>query len=141
MPRYIDLDDLVPADITVRVRGEEYLLPGDVPVPEYLALTNLASEIADQTSEDPEASVVGLHDRLLALFRVHQPDLQELPVGPRALLPLVFRYLDAPAEQEEAEAAPPTPAAGTPTKNSGKPPRTRTTSTTSPSSKASVSST
>lgn len=140
MPRYIDLDDLVPADITVRVRGEEYQLPGDVPVPEYLELSRLAGEIAGMDSEDPESAVVALHDRLLALFRVHQPDLTELPVGPRALLPLVFRYLDAPAEQEEAQPARPPRRAGTTTKPSGKPPRTPT-KTTPRRSKASGSST
>jgi hypothetical protein len=125
VPRYIDLDDLVPTDITVRVRGEEYQLPGDVPVPEYLALTRLAGEIVDG-SENPEQAVVDLHDRLLALFQVHQPDLTELPVGPRALLPLVFRYLDAPAE-EEADTADPSPADGTTTKPAGDPPQTPTT--------------
>lgn len=126
MPRYIDLDDLVPADITVRVRGEEYVLPGDVPVPEYLELSRLAGEIADGGTDDPERAVVDLHDHLLTLFRVHQPDLEELPVGPRALLPLVFRYLDAPADEEAAPARPPR-RAGTKTKPSGKPPRTPTT--------------
>lgn len=127
MPRYLDIDDLVPADITVRVRGEEYTLPGDVSVPTYLTLTRLAGDVVDGEAEDPESAVVELHDRLLDLFRVHQPDLQELPVGPRALLPLVFRYLDAPVTEEVAAPARPPRPAGTKTRSSGKPRRTPTT--------------
>jgi len=139
VPRYLDIDDLVPADITVRVRGEEYTLPGDVSVPAYLTLTRLAGDVADGDAEDPEAAVIELHDRLLDLFHVHHPDLTELPVGPRALLPLVFRYLDAPVEEDAAPVRPPRPA-GTKTRSSGKPRRTPT--TTSPrTSRASGSST
>jgi len=127
VPRYIDIDDLVPADITVRVKGEEYTLPGDVSVPTYLTLTRLAGDVVDGDSEDPEAAVIELHDRLLDLFHVHQPDLQELPVGPRALLPLVFRYLDAPVTEEDAAPVRPPRPAGTRTRSSGKPRRTPTT--------------
>ena len=132
MPRYIDLDDLIPPDITVRIGGEEFLLPGDVPVPDYLELQRLSAGIVDGDTDDPEGTVVALHDRLLDLFRVHQPDMEVLPVGPRALLPLVFRYLDAPMDTPgEGAPARPTRRAGTPTKSNGSPQRTRTKTTAS----------
>lgn len=132
MPRYIDLDDLIPQDITVRIGGEEYLLPGDVPVPDYLELQRLSAGIVDGDTDDPEGTVVALHDRLLDLFRVYQPDMEVLPVGPRVLLPLVFRYLDAPMETPQEDGAPvrPTRPGGTPTKNGGSP-RSRTKTTAS----------
>lgn len=142
MPRYIDLDDLIPQDITVRIGGEEFLLPGDVPVPDYLELQRLSAGIVDGDTDDPEGTVVALHDRLLDLFRVHQPDMDVLPVGPRALLPLVFRYLDAPMDSPVEEApARPTRRGGTPTKSNGSPPRTRTTERTTTKSRGSGSST
>lgn len=120
MPRFIDLDEIAPEPVTVRIAGDRYTLPGDVPVPEYFELNRLAVALIEG-DDDAGTAIQDLDARLLALFQIHHPDLERLPIGPRLLLPLVFRYLNGGEDEAEPEedAAPPRRAASTKTKPTG----------------------
>jgi len=74
----IDLDKLLPPDKRVLLGGTEYKLPGDPPAVLWLRIQQLAA--SDGTGLDVDA-IQDLYDRVLELFRVHQPAMEELPVG------------------------------------------------------------
>lgn len=78
--KIIDLDELIAPPRRVKLQGVTYTLPGELPVPLYLRL-----KATEDAPEDAEAAggdrVEDLNELLLELFRVHQPDLDELPVG------------------------------------------------------------
>lgn len=121
MPRFIDLDEFAPQPVRVQIHGTVYKLPGDVDVPDYFLLEQLSTRIVE--GDDPVEAVQALHDKLLELFQVHQPKLTKLPVGPRLLLPLVFKYLNTTdadeVPEEEADTVRPTRRASTTKKPSG----------------------
>lgn len=128
MARFIDLDDVVPEAIYVRVAGQEWTLPGDIPVPLYLELDRLWDEAAGDDAEKAVEAAERMRDALLTLFREAHPDMEELPVGTRGLMHLVFRYLNADVLGQEDEApARPQRRAGTTRKTSTSPRKTRTT--------------
>ena len=119
MPRFIDLDEIVPDDIHVRLNGEIYRLPGDIPVPDRLRFELLLERITDRS--DPRAANEAsreAYERLLAMFQARQPTMENIPVGWERLLPLILEVFYGDAEQQEVEKVPP-PRGGTPTKNSG----------------------
>lgn len=128
MARFIDLDDIVPEAIIIRVGGEEWKLPGDIPVPLYLELERLWSEAGGEDGDAATAAASRMTEILLGLFRREHPDMTELPVGARGLMHLVFRYLNADVVGQEAD-APARPPAGTTRKRSSSPRRTRTQTT------------
>ena len=72
----IDLDALVGPPKKVRLAGEIYKLPADLPAPLFLKISTYAdSELSEaEMAED-------LSEELLELFRVHQPDVESLPIG------------------------------------------------------------
>jgi hypothetical protein len=108
--RIIDLDEIAPEDIVVRCNGVEYPLPGDVPIPDWLAIV-AAAEVFE-ASEDPDATEA-LYERVLHLFQVRNPGLEELPIGIRQTVALIFSLYGADIEPEEDDAVPP-PQASTP---------------------------
>jgi hypothetical protein len=105
VPRIIDLDTVIPEDIIVRLNGEDYPLPGDIPVPDFLAI----SRATERLEEDPEVAEE-LYEHILGLFRVRRPDLESVPMGARQLMTLVFSLYDADPEPDgdppRAEEAP-----------------------------------
>jgi hypothetical protein len=103
VPRIIDLDTVVPDDITVILHGQEYLLPGDVPVPDWLEI----SKATDRIDTDPAAGQE-LYDLVLELFRLRQPELESIPLGARQMMTLVFGLYDTDTPEEaEEEGDPP----------------------------------
>ena len=112
-----DLDVLLPQPIKVRLDGKVWTVPGDLPAPTYLRLRQLAAEGDVDDDEEAQLAVMAeLYDMLLDLFRVHQPDLVELPMGVAQLVRAVgVIYGDAPAD-------PPTKRQPTP-RSPRKPPR------------------
>lgn len=72
----IDLDALVGPPKKVRLAGEIYKLPADLPAALFLKISAYAdSELSEvEMAED-------LYEELLELFRVHQPDVESLPIG------------------------------------------------------------
>jgi hypothetical protein len=124
MARVIDIEDLVSLDkVIIKAGGDSYRLPDDLLVPDYLRLRALFNQLvdADADSEDFDANetLSELHDELLAMFQVHQPDLTELPFGPRSIVPVVYAYLNQEIGEQQEDAPPPPRRASTRTKPSG----------------------
>lgn len=128
MARIIDLDDVIPDDITVKTGGVDYKLPADIPVPDYLAIVRAAQTWDDASGEDQLSATDDLYQRVLELFQYRQPSLDKLPVGLAQLVRLVVSLYGV--DSDEDEAADPTPAApSTPKRRNGTKPRaTRATS-------------
>jgi hypothetical protein len=92
--RIIDLDTVAPPDIEVVHQDNVYLLPGDIPVPNMLAIERAARDFFDTDSDEGATErLVGLQDEVLALFRIRQPDLEELPPLGMAQLVVLVRSL------------------------------------------------
>lgn len=115
MVQVVDLDELLPEDITVRVRGTGYQLPGDMDVEQVFRLFELYLALSKIESDDPAAMFAEVKGRfgdinaeLLDLFKIRQPDLEKLPFGIRgigAMLRLVLEQLGL----KITETDPPTP--------------------------------
>lgn len=107
--RIIDLDAVVPDSIGVRIDGEVYELPGDIPVPDFLAIGRLLEDLGEENPDQAGDALQQLYDRTLDLFRIHQPDLEELPIGPKRLGTLIVELYTEAAEEDEGkeQAAPP----------------------------------
>jgi hypothetical protein len=75
MSTITDLDALAPEPIQVRLGGEIYLLPGDLPMPLMLRIEQLADQ------ELSEQVIRSLYDDVLELFQTHQPEVTDLPIG------------------------------------------------------------
>ena len=93
----IDLDALVGPPKKVRLAGEVYKLPADLPAPLFLKISTYAD------SEMSEAEMAeDLYEELLELFRVHQPDVESLPIGIAQMVlavPQIYQGGDEPAEE------------------------------------------
>lgn len=61
---YKDLDALVPDEVTARLGGKDYTLPGDLPLDIYLRI-NRAGELED---EDEQAALDGVVNAMVDLF-------------------------------------------------------------------------
>lgn len=121
---FIDLDDVLLDDHQVRIGGEIYLLPGDLPIEQMLGLSRAWERMSTGIGgKDGDDLVDDLYQRVLELFRVRQPDLQELPIGVLAVARLIVRLYggldDEPAATPAAQAEgggdptpPPTTGAG-----------------------------
>lgn len=130
MARFIDLDEIAPDPVRVKLNDVIYQLPGDIPIPDYIALDELARRaLVEDDMSEMNSIFDDISARLLGLFQEYQPDLEALPVGPRTLLPLVLGYLNGTdASQPEPDDAVPPPRGGTRTKRSTSP-RSKTTTT------------
>lgn len=108
---FIDLDDIILEDHKVKLGGQIYLLPGDLPIEEMLSLSRAWERMnAGIGGTDGDELVDDLYQRVLALFRVRQPDLEELPIGVLAVARLIVRLYSGPDDDEPAgRAADPTP--------------------------------
>lgn len=105
--RIIDLDLVAPETIGVRIQGQVYAVPGDIPVPDYLAIAKLMDEIGEGDGEESGRTLERLYEQVLDLFRICQPDLEDLPIGPQRLGALVVELYATVDEPEEEEAARP----------------------------------
>jgi hypothetical protein len=61
---YKDLDALVPDEVTAKLGGKEYVLPGDLPLDIYLRI-NRAGDLED---EDEQAALDGVVKAMVDLF-------------------------------------------------------------------------
>lgn len=61
---YKDLDALVPDEVTVKLGGTEYVLPGDIPLEIYLRV-NKAGELEE---EDEQKALEGVVSAMVDLF-------------------------------------------------------------------------
>lgn len=93
----IDLDEILGADKKVKLGGQIYVLPPDLPVELYLRITNLAG-----TGASDEEMIPVLYENLLELFRYKQPKLESLPLSMSHLVTAVAKIYgddDAPEER------------------------------------------
>jgi hypothetical protein len=105
MQRIIDLDAAVPEGFKVKLDGEYYLLPGDIPIPDFIAIERLVNTLEDPESEASAGEILQeLYERALDLFRIEQPDLEELAIGPQRLGALVVGLYSSAAEEDEGKA-------------------------------------
>lgn len=120
--KIIDLSDFVdePKQIRFENGGEVYKLPADIPVPLYIRLTTLQDEELDEQEATQE-----IYHELLDLFRIHQPDMEKLPVGMGQLLAIVPRVYGGAQAPEEGGDRP--SRGGTKTSKKGKPKRSAST--------------
>lgn len=104
--RIIDLDAVVPESIIVKMSGEEYELPGDIPVPDFLEIARIMDEI--ETGAVPEegesSSLQRLYELALDLFRQMDPTIEELPIGPARLGRLVVMLYTGAADGDPGKA-------------------------------------
>jgi hypothetical protein len=86
----INLDELGGPAKKVILDGQEFILPGDLPIDLYIEMAEAERRFEDEDADDL-AILKSLRDRVLELFQFHQPDLQELPrsAGFRQILQLV----------------------------------------------------
>lgn len=75
MTKIVDLDQFSGEPIEVVANGATYLLPADLPIPTVIRIEQLA---ANET--DPDANRK-FYEEVLALFQVHQPELEDLPLN------------------------------------------------------------
>lgn len=139
----IDFSPFAPKDLTVVLDGQEYAVPGDIPIPTVAKLVSGAEALDEAQGDDAYQQITALYDELLALFRIRQPDLDSLPIGARMLRPVIWALLN-PAlitDEEDAEDPPRAEEAASTTKTTSgrkrsqaKKPRTRTASASSNSS-------
>ena len=81
MARLIDLDAAVAAsDLTVRLGGQEYTIPGEVDVPRMLKWISYEDRF-DKKDEDGEKLVSEVYEDILNLFRLRNPALDSIPIS------------------------------------------------------------
>ena len=104
----VDLDIVVPENLPVRIRGEIYELPGDIPIPDFVEIERLVKSL-----DEGEGNLQALYDKILDLFRIEQPDLEKLPIGARQLGALIPQLYMSAADQDDGDANRPPQGAGT----------------------------
>jgi hypothetical protein len=121
----IDLDAAVPELLHVKCGGVIYDLPGDISIPDFLEIERLVKRLDGSTGEADEEStgsdtLQALYDKVLALFQIEQPELEELPMGPRRLGALIPQLYTAAADGDGGEQKRPTKGGTRSTKRSSK---------------------
>lgn len=92
----INLDALIPDTTIVLPDGNEYPVPGDLPIPTTLRLGELADRLLaeDLDAASGDQVIRDLYAALLAVFQLRQPDLEEIPVGPRILTTVTYAVIN-----------------------------------------------
>lgn len=94
-------------------RGE-YVLPGDMPIELAVRL----DAMGDQEGQAARGALQALYGEVLALFQVHQPQLERLPIGVTELVSVLTQLYPAEPDGDGTDPTPPkagtqsTPAAG-----------------------------
>lgn len=118
--RIINLDEVIPEGITVVMNGEDYALPGDIPVPMFLDMSNVMDKL--QSGEAAEEDLERLYDLALELFQSEDPSIESLPIGPKRLGALIVQlYAGDEEPTPKAEPKPKRRAAGTANSSRKKP--------------------
>lgn len=109
--RIINLDEagIFAAPLNVRLKGRDYLLPADLPAPLYVEIQLLSAMTGpDIDAEAANEATLRVYGKILALFREHQPDLEDIPLGISEMVEVVgIVYADAVEADDGAPADPP----------------------------------
>lgn len=101
MPRIIDLDLIAPQGVTVRKDGIEYQLPGDPPTSVWLGIVHAYDTWVVAIGGEANDALEALHDRMLDLFALENPDLQSLPFGPAGMFAVMAGFYGVDEQEEE----------------------------------------
>lgn len=102
----IDLDELLGEPKKVKLGGELYTLPPQIPVPFYLRMKQKQKARAE--SDEEQDIVEALYTECLELFQVHQPKLKELPIGIGQVIEAIGRIYNPEAFEDSPKAKPST---------------------------------
>lgn len=98
MPR-IEMDELVPEDITFVFRGKEYVIDGDLDVDLTFDLTDLFIRYGQAEADGDRVEIrktnTEMRDKLLAAFQTRDPALTDLPFGVMAYRIVLGQVLTA----------------------------------------------
>jgi hypothetical protein len=111
--KIIDLDAAVPENVKVKMGGEVYELPNDVPIPDYLEIARLVDRLGEE-SEDAAETLEALYEKVIELFRIAQPEIEDLPIGVKRIAEVLLHIYGQEPEPDGDGARPPSrPRAGT----------------------------
>lgn len=105
MTRLIDLDVLVGEDIDVRLAGETYRIPSDIPAESMVRLISLYQNAGEGDDDSHTETLQQIADEVLALFQIRQPDLDYLPLGVKGAFALLTQLMDLYADPEDEASA------------------------------------
>ena len=109
-----NLDLLTGAPIDVELQGQTYKLPPDISIADMLTLDALRETAAGDDAKKAQRATQEYYERVLRLFRVHQPGIEEVPLSISQLFLFhAFVYGDLDPAAVSGDADPPPPAAGT----------------------------
>lgn len=94
MTRLIDLDTLVGEDIEVKLAGETYLLPSDIPSESMVRLISLYQRAGEDESDDNVETLQAISEEVLILFQIRQPDLDYVPIGIQGTFALLTKLME-----------------------------------------------
>lgn len=87
-----DLDAVVPPTRKIRIRGNIYLVPGEVEIPTMLKFLRFEESDETVTNEQQAQRLGEVSDAIVALLREHNTDVPDLQLGPRSI-PLLITHL------------------------------------------------
>jgi hypothetical protein len=110
---FIDLDAVARPDVRVGLGGNEYTLPGDIPVPTMLRFMDLQSEWGElegkADAQDVSRLLGEMYDEVLALFQQRQPELERIDVSDRQIVSLLRQVMglyEEPLEERPTKTQP-----------------------------------
>jgi hypothetical protein len=137
--RVIDLDEAMPESTIVKLEGESYELPPDIPIPTFQKIERLVEKI-DAREGDVAKAMVDLYEKVLDLFRelnelpTHEVEGEDgeiteeeyLPLGARRMGMLIVGIYSGGLEKQGGD-RPPKPRGGTRNTKKTSPKRSRST--------------
>jgi hypothetical protein len=120
MSESYDLNLLAGEPISVTLGQTDYLLPADLPIPTLLKIEALKQR-TQGLEDDEEANIEALKElyaEVRALFRIHQPELGDVPIGMGQLYGFIGLVYGGGQDPEAEGPTRAKPAAGT--KSSGR---------------------
>lgn len=122
MSRLIDLDAVVGSPIRVKLRGEEYKLPPDLPAPTMLLFMEFEDRVAAAEKKGDDSAINealrDAYEEVLGLFQVYQPELETLPISMEQITILVVELISEYSDESNGDR--PTKPTARSKKNSGR---------------------
>lgn len=91
----LDLDELLPEDLTITFRNEKYVIPGDLSVESAFRLVAYRNQLGRSDSVAAQRKTLGeIEQFMLELFQQRQPAMTKLPFGVFGLTKVITTYLE-----------------------------------------------
>lgn len=105
----IEVDELIGPNKKVRIAGQVYDLPGDIPIDTFLEIANMEERLEDEDVDEAEL-MISLRDRVSELFLLCDPEFEWPPtLGVTATVRLVGLVYRGAAARDAEGGADPTP--------------------------------